>query len=150
MGCSDCGKGTRYQKITNNLSAAEKGEKVVEFNKSNFNNDRKELISELSKIDYAELEKIKKHREEEEYESYMSSTRLMSDDLKIAQVILYIEIINGEKFSPGGHTPEYCTVLLNKILNMVEFECVNTKFPLLKVQVNEKYKKLFAERIILG
>jgi hypothetical protein len=145
MGCTNCGKSTRYEKRTGDIAESEKYERVHDLQPTT-----NTFLEELNSSSFEQLEEMKKSREVEEYNIFISSAKKLSDDLKASQIATFVDIVNGDKFSPHGQTSEYCLTLLHKLLVMPEFEKVNKRFPNLKQQIDERYESLCKVKIKLS
>lgn len=100
-------------------------------------------------MDYKELKERKEQHiflaraaaDEDLSTSTMAMKRLYLEEL--------VSIWNGEEVVPSGTTPHNALRLLKELLSRTDFDFINTLYPELKRQVDEKYKELEKNKIFL-
>jgi len=141
MSCTGCGNKERYKGMVKDSSGIGQGE----GRGHSLGSDLKEeelLFGELNKMPFEELEKIKKESDDSFYDSFVKSFNYMSDDFKASQILNLVDIVNGERFSPQGHSPIYCIKLLRELLSLQGFMSVNERFPNLKGQIEKRFNEI--------
>jgi len=146
-GCKNCGDkaaGNRYSGVK--TTPAETDETIKAFDKA---------LDEDLPIDYDgpysldTLLSMKDAAEKIDFENFKTMLNKMTYDERIFHVISMVGIINGEQYSPLGHSPTYCICFLNKLLYFKELSCVNDKFPGLRGEISKRFEELSASKVAL-
>jgi hypothetical protein len=143
-GCTHCGKArttNRYSRELNMKTDIESSDEHID--------GRSSVFDEMNKYSLSGLISMKAEVQGQEFKKFMDGMRLMSEDVKIFQVMSFLSIINGDEFSITGQSPEYLITLLHKILAMPEMAVVNEKYPLLREKIDERYKIINNSKILL-
>ena len=149
MSCSGCGNKDRYKGMVNDVDGNIEGDSVSSKYIHQHIDDNERVFNELNKLSFDELEAIKKESDDSFQEVFIKSFDHMSESFKASQILNLVDIANGEKFSPQGHTSGYCIKLLNTLLSLDSFSDVNKRFPKLKEQVSSKFIELQKNKIVV-
>ena len=146
-GCKNCGEKTmsnRYWGKEVKTTPTETDETIEAFDRAL----EKDLpIDHAGPYSLDTLLSMKESATKIEFEKFKISLNKMTYDERIFHVISMVDIVNGEQYSPLGHSPIYCVCLLNKLLDFGEFSCVNEKFPSLRAEITKKFKEMTLNRV---
>lgn len=148
MPCSGCGNGSRYKGMINDKDGNTDSDSIKNDVRSHINENER-MFNELNNLSFDELEDIKRKSDDSFQEVFIKSFDHMSEPFKASQILNLVDIANGEKFSPQGHTAEYCIKLLNILLELESFSGVNKRFPKLREQVSTRFTELQKNRIVV-
>ena len=143
MSCTGCGNKERYKGMINDTTGMGQGEERVESKLK----EEERLFGELNSLTFDELENIKKEADKTFYDGFIKSFNYMSDDFKASQILNLVDIVNGERFSPQGHSPIYCIKLLHELLSLQGFEVINSRFPGLKEQIERRFFEIQSNKL---
>lgn len=149
-GCKSCGEkntANRYASPKEKTVPKEIDEKTIEAFDKLLEEDLP--VDDFGPYSLDTLLSMKDSSEKIEFEKFRIMLNKMTYDERIFHVIGMVDVINGDQYSPVGHSPTYYVCLLNKLLDMTEFSCVNEKFPGLRGDIKQKFDIIKSSRIVL-